>query len=225
MRLMDAKYLQSPCFGARQMTRWLRRNGYRVSRRRVRRLMALMGLRAIYPKPRTTVPDQSHRVCPYLLRDKSIDRPNQVWCSDITSIPMRQGFMYLVAVMDWYSRKVLSWRLSNTMDTSFCVDALQEALGRYGHPEIFNTDQGSQFTSREFTSVLISATVRISEEGVKGNIADDRRFLGTVSDELCVAHSRPSPETGLCLKPESTADAGRKDSGINETRSPPYESR
>lgn len=172
MRLIDEKYLQSPCFGSRQMTRWLRRRGYQVSRKRIRRLMALMGLKAIYPKPRTTIPDQSHRVYPYLLRDITIDRPNQVWCSDITYIPMQQGFMYLVAVMDWHSRKVLSWRLSNTMDAAFCVEALQEALGRYGRPEIFNTDQGCQFTSREFTSVLALAGVRISMDG-KGRWIDN----------------------------------------------------
>ncbi|WP_425248222.1 IS3 family transposase [Desulfonatronum thiosulfatophilum] len=190
MRLIDAKYLQSPCFGARQMTRWLCRNGHSVGRRRVRRLMALMGLSAIYPKPRTTVPDQSHRIYPYLLRDLSIDRPNQVWCSDITFIPMRQGFMYLVAVMDWHSRKVLSWRLSNTMDAAFCVEALQEALVRYGRPEIFNTDQGCQFTSREFTSVLISAGVRISMDG-KGRWMDNvfiERLWRTVKYECIHLH-------------------------------------
>jgi putative transposase len=127
--------------------------------------MAKMGLAAVYQQPRTTVPHPEHKVWPYLLRNKVIDRPNQVWCADITYIPMRRGFLYLVAVMDWASRKVLSWRLSNTMDLKFCREALEEALTRYGRPEIFNTDQGSQFTSPRFTELLIEAGVQVSMDG------------------------------------------------------------
>lgn len=149
----------------------LRGKGQQVGRKRVQRLMRLMGLQAIYARPRTTRSDKQHEVYPYLLRELKIDRPNQVWCSDITYIPMERGFMYLVAVMDWYSRYVLSWRLSNTMETEFCVAALEDAL-RLGSPEIFNTDQGSQFTSEAFTSHLKEAGVRISMDG-KGRALDN----------------------------------------------------
>ncbi len=165
MRLIDAQFLEAPWYGSRQMARHLRRSGHAVGRKRVRRLMAVMGLVPIYQRPRTTVPNSEHRVWPYLLRDMVIDRPNQVWCTDITYIPMRRGFLYLIAVMDWATRKVLSWRVSNTMDVAFCIEALQEALARFGHPEIFNSDQGSQFTSLEFTDVLKAAGVRISMDG------------------------------------------------------------
>ena len=165
MRLIDAQFLETPWYGSRQMARHLRRDGHEVGRKRVRRLMAVMGLVPIYQRPRTTVPNPEHRVWPYLLRGLVIDRPNQVWCTDITYIPMRRGFLYLVAVMDWSTRKVLSWRVSNTMDVEFCVEALEEALARFGRPEIFNTDQGSQFTSSEFTEVLTAADVRISMDG------------------------------------------------------------
>jgi putative transposase len=131
----------------------------------VRRLMAKMGLVPIYQRPRTTVLHPEHRIYPYLLRDLAIDRPSQVWCADLTYIPMRRGFLYLVAIMDWASRKVLSWRVSNTMDVAFCLEALEEALARFGKPEIFNTDQGSQFTSPQFTGVLQEAGIRISMDG------------------------------------------------------------
>ncbi len=144
------------------MTWHFRRLGHDVGRKRVRWLMATMGLRAIYQKPRTTVPHPAHRKYLYLLRDLVIDHPNQVWCSDITYIPMRKGFLYFVAIMDWSARKVLSWRLSNTMDAEFCIEALQEALIRYGAPEIFNTDQGSQFTTPRFTEVLEKRQICIS---------------------------------------------------------------
>ncbi len=144
MRLIDAQFLETPWYGSRQMARHLRRDGHEVGRKRVRRLMAVMRLAPIYQRPRTTVPNPEHRVWPYLLRGLVIDRPNQVWCTDITYIPMRRGFLYLVAVMDWSTRKVLSWRVSNTMDVEFCIEALEEALARFGRPEIFNTDQGSQ---------------------------------------------------------------------------------
>jgi len=160
-----AQFLETPWYGSRQMAWHLRRDGHAVGRKRVRRLMAVMRLVPIYQRPRTTVPNSEHRVWPYLLRGMVIDRPNQVWCTDVTYIPMRRGFLYLVAVMDWATRKVLSWRVSNTMDVEFCIEALEEALARFGRPEIFNTDQGSQFTSPRFTGVLQQAGVRISMDG------------------------------------------------------------
>jgi putative transposase len=165
MRLIDVQFLETPWYGSRQMARHLRREGYTVGRKRVRRLMAKMGLEPIYQRPRTTVPHPGHQVYPYLLREMVIDRPNQVWCADITYIPMRRGFLYLVAVMDWSTRKVLSWRVSNTMDVEFCIEALEEALARFRRPDIFNTDQGSQFTSPRFTGVQREAGVRISMDG------------------------------------------------------------
>ena len=165
MRLIDEEFLEDPSLGARQMARIIRRKGYWVNRKRGRRLMQKMGLMAIYQKPRTSEPHPEHKIYPYLLRDLAITAPNQVWCADVTYIPMRRGFLYLVAVMDWYSRKVLSWRLSNTLDADFCVAALEEALTKYGRPGIFNTDQGSQFTSLAFTQVLKDAGVRISMDG------------------------------------------------------------
>ena len=172
MRLIDEQFLETPWYGSRQMARHLRRQHYCVGRKRVRRLMRLMGLSPIYQKPRTSAPHPEHRVYPYLLRGLKIERANQVWCADVTYIPMRRGFLYLVAVMDWWSRKVLSWRLSNTLEPEFCVAALEEALGRHGRPEIFNTDQGSQFTSLAFTQVLKDAGIRISMDG-KGRWMDN----------------------------------------------------
>ena len=154
------------------MARHLRREGYGVSRKRIGRLMRLMGLSAIYQKPNTSRPHPQHRIYPYLLRGMEITRPNQVWCADISYIPMRRGFLYLVAIMDWASRKVLSWRLSNTMDADFCVAALEDALARYGKPEIFNTDQGSQFTCDNFTNTLKEGGIRISMDG-KGRWMDN----------------------------------------------------
>jgi putative transposase len=165
MRLIDAQFLETPWYGARQMARHLRRAGHPVGRKRVRRLMGQMGLVPIYQRPRTTVPHPAHVVHPYLLRGLVIDRPNQVWCADMTYIPMSRGFLYLVAVMDWATRKVLAWRLSNTMDVDFCVAAVEEALASFGTPEMFNTDQGSQFTSPRFTGLLSEAAVRISMDG------------------------------------------------------------
>ena len=172
MRLIDEQFMETPYYGARQMTRHLRREGYRVNRKRIGRLMRNMGLSAIYQKPNTSKPHPEHKIYPYLLRGMTINKPNQVWCTDITYIPMRRGFLYLVAIMDWASRKVLSWRLSNTLDADFCVDALEEAIKHYGTPEIFNTDQGSQFTSDAFTSVLKDANIRISMDG-KGRWMDN----------------------------------------------------
>ena len=147
------------------MRNHLRRLGYKVNRKRIQRLMRLMGMEAIYPKPRTSCPHPDHKIYPYRLRNVIVDRPNQVWAADITYIPMSRGFMYLVAIMDWYSRKVLSWRLSNTMDADFCIEALQEAIARHGRPEIFNTDQGSQFTAKAFTDVLKGREIVISMDG------------------------------------------------------------
>jgi len=172
MRLVDEQFLETPWYGARQMARHLRRLGYCVGRKRTGRLMRVMGLSPIYQRPNTSKPHPEHRVYPYLLRGVTIDAPNQVWCADVSYIPMRRGFLYLVAIMDWASRKVLSWRLSNTMDTDFCVAALEDALARYGRPEIFNTDQGSQFTSFAFTSALKDAGIRISMDG-KGRWMDN----------------------------------------------------
>jgi len=172
MRLIDEQHLGTPFYGARQMVRYLRREGYVVSRKRIRRLMQKMGLCVVYQRPRTTVPAVDSEVYPYLLRDLVIERPDQVWCADITYIPMQRGFMYLVAIMDWASRKVLAWRLSNTMDTEFCIEALEEALAKYGKPEIFNSDQGGQFTSPRFTRVLKEAGVNISMDG-KGRWMDN----------------------------------------------------
>ncbi len=172
MRLIDEQFLETPYYGARQMARYLRRQGYKVNRKRAHRLMQKMGLMAIYQKPNTSKPSPEHKVYPYLLRGLDIAEPNQVWCADICYIPMRKGFLYLVAVMDWSSRKVLSWRLSNSLDTEFCIAALQEALAKYGRPAIFNTDQGSQFTSDDFTQVLKDAEVKISMDG-KGRWRDN----------------------------------------------------
>jgi putative transposase len=171
MRLMDKLYTAHPFYGRRQMTLSLRRAGYVVNPKRVRRLMRKMGLVAIYPKPRTTVASQGHRIYPYLLRGVEITRPDQVWSTDITYVPMASGFMYLTAVIDWYSRYVLAWQLSNTLDASFCIEALEQAL-QGGRPQIFNTDQGSQFTSDTFTSILEAAGIRISMDG-KGRALDN----------------------------------------------------
>ena len=172
MRRIDELFLKYPFYGSRQMVRQLRREGIVVGRHRVRRLMRLMGLEAIYQAPRTSAPHPAHRIYPYLLKGMAIERPNQVWCADITYIPVQRGFLYLVAIMDWATRHVLAWRLSNTMDARFCVEALEEALARYGKPEIFNTDQGSQFTSLDFTGVLKDAGVAISMDG-RGRYMDN----------------------------------------------------
>ena len=172
MRRIDELFMKYPFYGSRQMVRQLLREGFAVGRHRVRRLMRLMGLEAIYQAPRTSDPHPAHRVYPYLLRGKVIDRPNRVWCADITYIPVQRGFLYLVAIMDWATRHVLAWRLSNTMDARFCLEALEEALARYGKPEIFNTDQGSQFTSVDFTGVLRQADVAISMDG-RGRCMDN----------------------------------------------------
>ena len=171
MRQIDEQYLKTPFYGSRRMTALLERRGEAVNRKRVRRLMALMGLEGLHPRPRTTVGDPEARAYPYLLRDRVLTRVDEVWSSDITYVPMRRGFMYLTAVIDWFSRYVLSWRLSNTLEVRFCLEALDEALRR-GRPEIFNTDQGSQFTSREYTGRLEAAGVAVSRDG-RGRALDN----------------------------------------------------
>jgi len=165
MRRMDELHLKHPFFGSRMMTRTLKAEGVLVNRKRVQRLTRLMGLESTAPKPNTSKPAPEHAVYPYLLRNLKVSRVNQVWAADITYIPMARGFVFLVAIIDWYSRRVLAWRLSNTLETSFCVEALHEALARYGCPEIFNTDQGSQFTSEEFTDALLDRGIKISMDG------------------------------------------------------------
>jgi len=171
MALMDRQYLKTPFYGSRRMKVWLGGQGHPVGRGKVRRLMRLMGLEAIYRRPNTSKPAPEHRVYPYLLKGMEVSRVNQVWAADITYIPMARGFLYLVAIMDWHSRYVLSWRLSNTMDVDFCVEALEEALSK-GQPEIFNTDQGSQFTSQAFTGLLLEQGIQISMDG-KGRYLDN----------------------------------------------------
>ncbi len=173
MRKLEELHLKPPFKGSRRLRDDLWDvHGLQVNRKRVQRLMRIMGIRALYPGARTTRPNKQHKVYPYLLRDLVIDRSNQVWCTDITYIPMRKGFLYLVAVMDWHSRKVLSWRLSNSLDTAPCVDALEEAVANYGVPDIFNSDQGCQFTSEDFTGALKAHGIQISMDG-KGRWMDN----------------------------------------------------
>ena len=172
MRRIDELHLEYPFYGSRRMAVVLRDDGWVMNRKRSHRLMRVMGLETIYQKPNTSRPHPDHKVYPYLLRGLIIDRPNQVWCADITYVPMAKGFVYLVAVMDWFSRRVLAWRLSITMETDFCVGALREAMERHGRPEIFNTDQGVQFTSAAFLDQLSGQGVRISMDG-KGRFLDN----------------------------------------------------
>jgi putative transposase len=171
MKLIDQQYTARPFFGSRKMTIWLQGEGHQVNRKRVQRLMRLMGLEAIYPKPNLSLPDRQHKIYPYLLRGVAIVRPDQVWSTDITYVPLPGGFMYLAATIDWYSRYVLAWRLSNTLDGSFCLDMLDEALSR-GRPEVFNTDQGVQFTAAAWTSRLEASGVAVSMDG-KGRCLDN----------------------------------------------------
>ena len=172
MRVIDETYLAQPFFGSRQMTLWLRRQGYRVNRKRVRRLMGVLGLEAMSPKPKLSAANRVHPVFPYLLRGLEIGRPNQVWATDITYLSLPGGHAYLCAVLDWHSRYVLSWELSNTLDASFCARAMQRALAEPGAPEILNTDQGCQFTSAEFTQPLLAAGIKLSMDG-KGRCLDN----------------------------------------------------
>ena len=199
MRQIDEMYLQDPSLGSRSISRQLKRQGQKVNRKRIQRLMRLMGIEAIYPKPRTSRPHPQHRVYPYLLRDLTIDRPNQVWAADITYVPMARGFMYLVAIMDWHSRKILAWRVSNTLEPSFCVEALHEALDRFGAPETFNTDQGAQFTSNMFTRVLKDHQVNISMDG-RGRCQDNifiERLWWTIKHQYLYLRSF---DTGRALR-------------------------
>ncbi|MEK6730285.1 MAG: IS3 family transposase [Planctomycetota bacterium] len=201
MRLIDEQFLETPYYGARQMARHLRRQGYWINRKRVRRLMQKVGLMAIFQKPNTSKPHPEHRIYPYLLRGLDIQEPNHVWCADVSYIPMRRGFLYLVAIMDWASRKVLSWRLSNTLDAEFCVAALEEAMAKYGKPAIFNTDQGSQFTSLDFTQALKDAGIKISMDG-KGRWMDNvmiERLWRSLKYECIYLHAF---ETGSEAKSE-----------------------
>lgn len=172
MRQIDEQFLETPFYGVRQMCWHLRNEGHQVNQKRVCRLMRLMGLMPIYQKPDTSRPAKGHKIYPYLLRGLRVDRPGQVWCADITYLPMRRGFLYLVAIMDWHTRKVLAWRISNTLEAGFCVEALNEAVCRFGPPEIMNTDQGSQFTSFVWTDTLKRVGIRISMDG-KGRFIDN----------------------------------------------------
>jgi putative transposase len=172
MNEIDRVFTKYPFFGSRQIAAYLPRNGFRAGRHRVRRLMGIMGLQVIYKGPNTSKKHPQHRIYPYLLRKLPITRPNHVWCSDITYIPVRRGFLYLVAIMDWATRKALAWRLSNTLDASFCVEALKEAIAIYGKPEIMNTDQGSQFTGAAWITTLTEADVKVSMDG-RGRYLDN----------------------------------------------------
>ncbi len=195
MKQLDELHLRYPFYGARRLRdAMLDEHGIIVNRKRVQRLMALMGIQAIYSGRNTSKPNKAHRIYPYLLRDIEINRSNQVWCTDITYLPMAHGFAYLVAIMDWHSRKVLSWRISNVMDTDFCIEALEEAINRYGVPEIFNTDQGSQFTSSAFTDILKQNNIRISMDG-KGRWIDNvfiERLWRSVKYEEVYLHAYES---------------------------------
>lgn len=193
MNLIDEQYTKTPFYGVEKMTAWLKRQSYPVNGKRIRRLMRKMGLEAVYPGPRLSVSNKKHKKYPYLLRDLTINRPNQVWCTDITYIRMQHGFIYLTAIMDWYSRYVLAWELSNTMDNSFCIEALERALSIAG-PEIFNMDQGSQFTSIDFTGILEANSIRISMDG-RGRVFDNifiERLWRTVKYEEVYTHSYES---------------------------------
>jgi putative transposase len=172
MRLIDEEYMRHPFYGTRKMRAYLQRQGYSTNRKRVQRLMRKMGIQSIAPKPNTSAPRKEHKIYPYLLKGMDIKHPDQVWCSDITYIPLAGGFVYLTAVMDWHSRYVLAWEVSVTMDDDFCVNALESAIRRHGIPEIFNTDQGSQFTGKAFTDVLKKHGIRISMDG-KGRAMDN----------------------------------------------------
>ena len=219
MRRIDELHLEMPYAGARMLSRILKREGLPVGRRRVTTLMRRMGIHALYRKPNTSKPHPEHKVYPYLLRNLEICRPNHVWAADITYIPMKRGFVYLFAVMDWASRRVLSWRLSNTLTTDFCIEAVEEAIARYGKPEIFNTDQGSQFTSLEFTGLLKENGIRISMDG-KGCWRDNvfvERLWWSVKYEEVYLHAYESvsdAKTGLQryftrynqLRPHSSLD-------------------
>jgi putative transposase len=202
MRLLDEQYTRTPFYGSPKMTLWLKSQGYDINHKRVERLMRVMGLQAVYPKPNTSKPCPAHKIYPYLLRDVQIDHVDQVWSADITYIRLRGGFLYLVAIMDWFSRYVLSWRLSNTLENSFCVEALEESL-KGKQPEIFNTDQGTQFTAEDFTGVLQDRQIAISMDG-RGRYLDNifvERLWRSVKYEEVYIHDYQTPaEAYLGLK-------------------------
>ncbi len=196
LKRLDEIFTENPMYGSRRLQAMLKREGVLVGRRRIRRLMRKLGLWAITPKPNTSKPHPEHKIFPYLLRDMTIDQANQVWATDITYIPMRRGFLYLVAILDWATRRVLAWRLSNTLTADFCVEALREAIAKYGQPSIFNTDQGSQFTSEKFTGVLKEHKIQISMDG-RGRCHDNifvERLWWTVKHEW--VYLRPA-ENGI----------------------------
>lgn len=203
LKLLDDLHLKYPTFGTRRLRDQLRRKGHSIGRDKVRTLMGILGIRVQYPRQRTSIKMKGHKIYPYLLRDLKIVRPNQVWATDITYIPMSKGFVYLVAIMDVYSRKILSYRISNSMDTSFCIEALEAAIIEYGCPEIFNSDQGSQFTSDDFTKVLKTHNIRISMDG-KGRWVDNvfiERFWRTLKyDEVYLNAYESTSEARRCIK-------------------------
>ena len=202
MTLLDEQFMKTPFYGVPRMTQWLVRKGYGVNEKRIARLMRLMGLAAVYPKKGLSHGDKNHTIYPYLLKGLSIDRPDQVWCADITYVRLEHGFLYLVAIMDWFSRYVLSWRLSNTLEKDFCLEALDEALV-VSHPEIFNTDQGSQFTSPEFTGRLLERGIAVSMDS-KGRVFDNifiERLWRTVKyEEIYLRHYQSAKEAKAGLK-------------------------
>jgi len=202
MRLIDREYTAHPFLGSRRLTKWLIEQGQEVNRKRVQRLMRLMGLEALYPKPKLSAAGRGHRIYPYLLRNVSIERADQVWSTDITYVPLANGFMYLAAIIDWFSRYVLAWRLSNTLDGSFCLEMLEEALSR-GRPEVFNSDQGVQFTGSAWTGRLESAGVAVSMDG-KGRCLDNvfvERLWRTVKyEEVYLYRYESVPQLGNGLK-------------------------
>ena len=204
MRLIDEIHTKRPFLGIRRITDSLHDLRHSVNHKRVRRLMRKMGIEAVYPKPNLSKANIEHKIYPYLLRNLSIDKPNHVWASDITYIPMNRGFVYLTVIMDWFSRKILSWRLSNSLDSRFCVDALEEALYHYGAPEIFNTDQGSQYTSEAFTDVLKGHEIRISMDGKgawRDNVFVERLWRSVKYEEvyLNAYDSMQEAKTRLCI--------------------------
>lgn len=203
MDILDKQHTKMPFYGVPRMTEYLKRFGYKVGRDHVRTLLRKMGLQAIFPGPKTSKPHPEHKIYPYLLRGVNIESPNQVWSADITYIRLLQGFAYLVAIIDWFSRYVLSWRLSNTLDDGFCVEALEEALLKYGFPGIFNSDQGSQFTSNDFTGLLLLNKIQISMDGrgrVFDNIFIERLWRSVKYDDVYIMGYQNIPDARAGLK-------------------------
>lgn len=219
MRELDTVHMKYPFYGSRRIRDELNDRGFSVCRKKIQRLMSKMGIIALYPKKKTSQPGKGHKIYSYLLKDLSIDRPNQVWSTDITYIPMAKGFLYLVAIMDWYSRKILSYRLCNTMDVSFCLEALEEALQRHGRPEIFNTDQGAQFTSEAFTGLLKEHGIQISMDG-KGrwvdNVFIERVWRSLKYEEVYLkAYETPQEAATEIEKYFTFYNSGRRHQGLN----------